>query len=98
MLWKSNKQSVVSRCSAQLEYHVMANITCELVWIRDLMVEFGFAPVCLVRLYCDNEAAIHIDENLIFYERIKHIEVDYYLVCPKIKEKIVQARYVSFDH
>lgn len=31
--WKSKKQSVVARSSAESEYRAMAQVTCELVWI-----------------------------------------------------------------
>jgi len=37
--WKSKKQSVVSRSSAESEYRAMANATCEIMWLRHLMEE-----------------------------------------------------------
>ena len=73
---ENKRQSVVSRSSVKSEYRTMENVTCELVWIRELLTELGFAPKCPMRLYCDNEVAIHIAKNLVFYEHTKHIEVD----------------------
>ena len=69
---EKQKQRVVSRLSAESEYRAMANVTCELVWIIDLLIELGFASQCLMRLYYDNWAAIHIAENLVFHKCIKH--------------------------
>lgn len=32
--WRSKKESVVARSSAESEYRAMAQTTCELMWIR----------------------------------------------------------------
>jgi len=41
----------------------MANVTCELVWVRDLLTKLGFASECPMRLYCDNQIVVHIAEK-----------------------------------
>ena len=37
--WKSKKQSVFSRSSAEAEYRSMANVVSDLVWIDALLKE-----------------------------------------------------------
>ena len=71
----------------------MTNVTYKLVLITNLLTELDFAPECHMRLYCDRQVVVYIAENLKFYELTEHIEVDCYLVCQKIEEKIIQARY-----
>jgi len=44
--WKSKKQSVVARSSAEVKYRFIALATCELVWIKQLLQKLKF---------CENE-------------------------------------------
>ena len=40
--WKSKKQDVVARSSAEAEYRAMASATCELIWLKHLLQELRF--------------------------------------------------------
>ncbi|XP_043697502.1 secreted RxLR effector protein 161-like [Telopea speciosissima] len=82
--WKSKKQSVVAHSSAESEYRAMAQVTCELMWIQQLLSELGFKIPTPMQLWCDNQASIHIASNPMFHERTKHIEID----CHFVREKM----------
>jgi len=43
--WKSKKQRVVARSSAEAEYRTMASAACELVWLKQLLRELQFGDV-----------------------------------------------------
>ena len=58
--WKSKKQSVVSRSSAESEYRAMAQSVCEIMWICQLLMEVGMKTSGPAKLWCDNQAAMHI--------------------------------------
>jgi hypothetical protein len=55
--WRSKKQNVVALSSAEAEFRGMAKGLCELLWLRRLLTEIGFAPSCEMDLFCDNKAA-----------------------------------------
>ncbi|KAK8913906.1 hypothetical protein KSP39_PZI024435 [Platanthera zijinensis] len=86
--WKSKKQSVVSRSSAEAEYRSMASTTCELKWMRALMFDLGEVYDYPLPMFCDNKAAIYISKNPVFHERTKHIEVD----CHFIREEVLKGQ------
>ena len=80
---KCKKQSVVSRSSAESECRAMAQFVCEIMWTRQLLMEVGIETSIPAKLWCDNQATMHIASNL-FHERTKHIEIDCYFVREKI--------------
>ena len=85
--WKSKKQDVVARSSAEAKYRATVLTTCELIWLKHLLQELRFGKDEQMKLICDNQAALHISSNPVFHERTKYIEVD----CHFIREKIASG-------
>jgi len=46
----------------------MTLATCELVWIKQLRQELKFCEVEQMKLYCDNQVALHIACHFIVYK------------------------------
>ncbi|RVW26536.1 Retrovirus-related Pol polyprotein from transposon RE1 [Vitis vinifera] len=93
--WKSKKQDVVARSSVEVEYRVMALATCELIWLKHLLRELRFGKDEQMKLIYDNQAALHIASNPVFYERTKHIEVDCHFIRKKIASGCVATSFVN---
>jgi len=69
----SYQQPTISRYSAEAEYRAMAVATSELVWLKQLLQDFGVSLHAPMLLFCDNQAAVHIASNPTFHERTKHM-------------------------
>ena len=95
--WKSKKQNVVARSSAEAEYRGMAQGVCELLWLRNLLQDLGVKPKNVMQLYCDNKAAIDISHNPVQHDRTKHVEVDRHFIKEKLDAKIISFPFVHSE-
>ncbi|CAL8102601.1 unnamed protein product [Prunus armeniaca] len=93
--WRSKKQKVVSRSSAESEYRVIAQGVCEILWLRWLLVEIGFKPNAATKLHCDNQSAFEIANNPVQHDRTKHVEVDRHFIKEKLEHKLISIPFVS---
>ena len=67
---------MVSRSSAESEYHALALGICEGIWLQRLLRELRVEVKSAVRMFCDSQAAIDISKNPVHHDRTKHVEID----------------------
>ena len=73
----------------------MAQFVCEIMWIRQLLMEVGIETSIPAKLWCDNQATMQIASNPVFHERTKHIEIDCHFVREKIQLGLISTEYVK---
>lgn len=89
--WKTKKQTVVARSSAEAEYRAMALTTCEVTWLSTLLKDLCIHNLSPTILKCDNQAAISIAANPVMHERTKHIDID----CHYVRDQVASGRIVT---
>jgi len=95
--WKSKKQTVVARSSAEAEYRALAHATSEIIWLRWLLKDMGIDLSAPTPLFCDNQSAIQIAHNDVFHERTKHIEVDCHFVRSHFNQGTIKLPFISSE-
>ena len=95
--WRSKKQTVVSRSSAEAEFRAMALGICELLWIKIILSDLRIHWEGPMRLYCDNKSAINIAHNPVHHDRTKHVEIDRYFIKEKLESGLICTPFVPSE-
>ena len=91
--WRSKKQNVVARSSAETKFWSIALGVCELLWLKILLNDLRIEWTAHMKLYCDNKSAISIAHNPV--DRIKHIEIDRHFIKEKSDSGLICTPYIS---
>ena len=76
--------------STEAEYRSAAMAAQESTWLKKLMEDLHQPTDYQVMIFCDNLSSIHLEENLVFHAKTKHIEVHYHYISKKILEGEVE--------
>lgn len=88
------RNKVVALSSVEAEFGGMAKGLCELLWLKRLLLEIGFATNSKMKLFCDNKATIEISCNPVQHDRTKHIKVDRHFIKQNL-EGVIRFPFVK---
>jgi len=92
--WRSKKQPVVSRSSAEAEFRALAHGICEGMWLKRVLCELRIPITKPMRVLCDNQSAISIAKNPVHHDRTKHVEIDRHFIKEKIEAETISLQYI----
>ena len=95
--WFSRKQSSVSLIMVEAEYIAACSASCESIWLRKLMSGLFNLDLDTTVILCDNQSCIKMTENLVFHDKSKHIEIQYFYIRDMIQKGAIELQYVSTD-
>jgi hypothetical protein len=93
--WRSKKQPVVSKSTAEAEYRAMSQGLSEMLWVRNLLSELKLLRKGPLNLWCDNKSAINIANNPVQHDRTKHVEIDRFFIKEKLDDGIIKISHVT---
>jgi hypothetical protein len=83
--WASKKQPIVSISSVEVEYVAETTTTCHAVWLKRLLMDFGYTTKEPISIFCDNNSAISFSKNNVFYQKNKHIDTRFHFIRELVK-------------
>ncbi|KAL0539674.1 hypothetical protein IC582_023890 [Cucumis melo] len=92
--WRSKKQSVVARSSAEAEYRVMSLGICEEIWLQKVLSYLHQECKTPLKLFCYNKAAISITNNQVQHDRTKHVEIDRHFIKERLDSGSICIPYI----
>ncbi|KAL0543454.1 hypothetical protein IC582_018550 [Cucumis melo] len=92
--WRSKKQSVVARSSAEAEYRAMSLGICEEIWLQKVLSDLHQECETPLKLFCDNKAAISIANNPVQHDRTKHVEIDRHFIKERLDSGSICIPYI----
>lgn len=93
--WKSKRQTVVARSSAEAEYRAMAMATCEVLWVKQLLKDLDITDCAPTPLFCDNRAALAIAANHVYHECVKHVDIDCHFIRDHVASHTIAPSHIA---
>lgn len=94
--YESKKQPTVALSSTEAEYMAISATTKEVIYLRNLLNELGFAHLIkkATVIYGDNIGSQQLVRNPIFHARSKHIDIKVHHVREVYKKGEIDLKYV----
>ena len=92
--WSSKKQRFLSQSSTEAEYKAVSSTAYELLWLRNLLHEFGVSVSHLPVIYCDNSGATYLSANPIFHSRMKHLALAFQFIREQVQNGTMGVTHV----
>ena len=93
--WRSKKQEVVSKSSAETEFQALSNGIEEALWIRGILKDLKIPYEETIKILFDNKSMICIAHDPMYHDRIKHLDIDRFYIKENVEERIIHIDYVS---
>jgi len=95
--WYNRKQRSMALSSAEAKYMASSQVTCEVIWMRKILVGLFGQMMDPTVIYCDNQSCIKLSENPIFHDRSKHIDIWYHYLLDCVQRQIMLLQYIPIE-
>ena len=91
--WCSKTTPSVKLSSTDVEYYPLAEVTKEIMYLKQLLETLGLTVKTPILIYEDNQQAIDIANNPMIKSRTKHIDIKLHFIRKLIENKTISLVY-----
>src|SRR5277367_4314992 len=92
--WSSRLQSVVSLSTTEAEYIAAVEAGKEIIWMRNLLTEFGFDITPPSPLLIDNNLAVTVAKNPEYHGRMKHLDLRFHWLRDTVSAGLISPIHI----
>ena len=92
--WASKRQGFVTLSSTEAEYVAAVEAGKEILWMRNILFEFGHIIPFPSTLFIDNQSGISVAKNPEHHGRMKHLKLRYYWLRDAVEDRLISPVYV----
>ena len=89
--WKSEKQSITTSSTMEVEFVACFEASSHALWLRNFVSGLGVVDSIAkpLRIYCDNTATVFFSKNGKFSSGSKHMDLKYLVVKERVQKQQV---------
>ena len=97
--WGVRKQAAVALSSSEAEYQGMAAAVHEVLFLNQLLENFGIQQKRPIAIGEDNQSCIRLCQNPVMYKRSKHIKTKFHFIRDKTEDgRMGLIQFITFLH
>lgn len=93
VLWSTKRQTTVAQSSTEAEYVALASAVANLLWMKNLLLNFEVEFIEPLKILENNQSVIHLLHRW-EHKRLKHVDIKYNFVRDYYFKNIIQVEYV----
>jgi hypothetical protein len=82
---------------AEADYIAACSASCEAIQLRKFLTGLFDLEIEATMILCYNESFIKMTENLVFHDKMKHIEIWYHYIHDMVQKEVLKLQYVGID-
>lgn len=98
ILWKSKRQSLITRSTTEAELVSMSQTVDEVTWLRNMAIELDIIDERPIPVFCDNQSTVKIVENERSIHRTRHMRVKAAHIREEIDNQSITVSHVKSDY